>query len=449
MSDTRYAAEPPWGISPFWSRPRGAAALVALAAAPVVAVLGYGWGIPFGAAWAVTLALCVRRALPTHPRPITPGRLNLRLFIAGTPLWFLGLLLWLHESSPFRVDDRLLTAAIASPIFAALTLPWFIPASLLVASTATPTASYWPSGTAFEGRLRALPVAWAGLAAAVIADEPLLPLCAGVALFGVGLAVWITHGEARATTWLTAVSKGRVPDWTLVSTDRHAKLTRVADAHYRADAHDTSVADVHAVRRGDDGWSFALDPAHTAARQRLWVHGILGLLCVGLVALSHCENYSVDRTFIVDRAPPEAVWARIARGRSMQRMAGHGIPGVELWRNCKIPDCNGIVVPIDEGGRAIHAPAVLARVRNWPLREQVRVRRLLLAGGHAPDADQIEALRCGDVVWARMPSRFERVEIVGFNFVTGATTFVPLDSVGEDARAIPPLRCNMAPFDER
>lgn len=285
-----------------------------------------------------------------------------------------------------------------------------------------------------------------GTAAAVFADEPLLPLCAVVTLVGVGLIVWITRGEARAAAWLTAVSKGLVPGWTLVAKDSHATLTRTADAHYRADAHDADVADVHAVRQGDR-WSFAHDPKHATARQRLWAHGLLGLLCVGIAAATHGQDYSSDRMLIVDRAPPDSVWVRVPRRKSMHRMVGHGVPGVELWRDCKHPHCNGVVVPVDEEGRAIDAPAVMARVRDRPLRERVRVRRLLMAGGHAPPAAEIEALRCGAEVWARMRSRFNWTEIVGFNFSTGATTFVPGAPFGPDVRADTPLRCGMAPFD--
>ncbi|MDO9016228.1 MAG: hypothetical protein Q7V43_04905 [Myxococcales bacterium] len=216
-------------------------------------------------------------------------------------------------------------------------------------------------------RRAALGVAWIGALSCIVADEPLWPLTVGVLGVDVAFALRTLRREADARRWLCDVAAGRT-SWTLRPTgdpgDGRAWLVapRGESAYRGVDA-------VEAV---------ALVVATPPRREALALHGVGLALCLlgaacnhGYVDLSPPARDGLGlrglfrdsaRSFIIDRAPPESVWTRVRRHKSLRRLGHYRIPGVELWRDCKFSSCRGVTIATDE--RAACSTRARSRLRR-------------------------------------------------------------------------------------
>lgn len=417
-------ASAPWG-SPTPALSRNAAwALASVAALPGLALLTYGWGVLFGAAWAVTLAATARTALrmddPRHAWLFVARRIWLAAMVLGPLVTVL--------SDPFHeVSPLLVVSCVGSVVGGLLAVAWFFPAWRCVERSREPTGPGSPLEESDAVLRCALGVSWVGAASFVCADEPLWPLMALVVGAGVALAVRTLRRESRATAWLREVAAGRVDGWALHDVTGGAPgrawLVALRGTAYRGTVVDGAVAQVKA-RRSEGAWQ-------VATRRRggtLAAHGAGMLLCLAGAALSHGYELGLDldglltgrptsepvglaalvnlwkadaRVLVVDRAPPEAVWTRVTRHKTLRRMGQYRIPGVDLWRDCKSGSCRGVTIVVDEHGRVLDVPAVMARLRDRPLREQVQWRYTLMAGRGRPER-LLEVRRCGRRVIVRV-----------------------------------------------
>ncbi len=432
----------PWG-SPTLSR-SAARAVASVAALPGLALLTYGWGVLFGAAWAVTLTATARAALrvddPRRAWSFVVKRIWLATMVLGPLVTVL--------SNPFDQALVLLVASgVASAVGGLLVATWFFPAWRCVELSREPAERRSPLVDANAVLRCALGVSWVGAASTVCADEPLWPLMALVIGAGVALAVRTLRRESTALAWLRKVAAGRVEGWSFQDIEGGASgrawLVASHGTAYRGAVVDGAVAQVEAARR-KGAWQ-------VATRRRgatLAAHGAGMLLCLVGAALSHGCDLGLDglltgrpasepvglaalanrlwdgdaRVLVVDRAPPESVWARVPRHKSLRRMGQYRIPGVELWRDCKGESCRGVTVAVDEHGRVMDAPAVMARLRDRPLQEQVQWRYQLMAGRGRPER-VLEVRRCGGRVLVRMAGWGTTYREL-MDFDTGAVTRV-------------------------
>lgn len=430
-------------------------ALIVLTALPVFAVLTYGWGVAFGAASGVSLALGIRWALRStlSERPFRP--VVLRAAVAIAPLegaetivrTFDGV--FGRQGTTLPADEIALWAIMVCVLVAVGTvtlLVWLFPALNQLALVRDARQRPWPHEEADELTYAALSCVWVGAAAAVFADEPLWPLCALTVASGFTAVWWISREASSLRAWLDKVSAGEVGGWALraresvdaeqAETCARAELVRrgahpsTSSIAYRELEREVVVAPVHARWTGER-WEVTLRgrPSDLARRVKLHVVAVIVCACLSLVTHGYGLPPSAERlpigasrglvesrVFIVNRAPPESVWSRVRRRKRLRRMGQVRVPGVELWRDCKEFHCKGLILALDERGRVLDTPDVMARVRHWALDRQVRLRLSLMASWPSIGDEPIRAIRCGERVWASLPDGPTRLDPATLTF---------------------------------
>lgn len=93
-----------------------------------------------------------------------------------------------------------------------------------------------------------------------------------------------------------------------------------------------------------------------------------------------------------------------------------------------------MTIATDERGRVLDTPAVMERLRDRPLLEQVTMRYALMAGSHRPEV--LAARRCGDRVWARVAG-YDGARTVVLDFRTGERFSIADRAHGLDCIAPP------------
>jgi hypothetical protein len=370
---------PVWGPAPV------AAAL--WLAAPILALLVYGWGmllaLPF-AAWVVWESRSPRRA---RVGPIA--------------------LLLVGFSWPALADPDL--SVDAARFWHWWPLAWISLLLLVTGLQATITrlgARELRDDPAERGdpRARARRVSeffgvstTLGALGAVLSDEPLLPVT--LAYIALSAVLW-THATRRALaaeSRAAALFDGRDPAFEVIGDAEQGALvfSRADGVPFRA----PDAADACAI----------LEPAPRglSIAQRNVRLGIVAAALACAAVLSHADvSESVraysrrPRLWVVQRPVPSAIRSEFPHHRSFTRLQEPTIPGASVWQNCVWPVCGGAVVVVDDTSRQIlEAPAAMRRVRDRTPLHLART-RLALTRLYA-DREVGEVITCGEVLILR------------------------------------------------
>ncbi|MEZ4405779.1 MAG: hypothetical protein R3A52_04675 [Polyangiales bacterium] len=375
------------GLERAWVRgefpPRWAPwAVFALAATPPVAMVGYAYGRRYAAL--VALALAWRaRAWGRRSGARRWVGLSLETLAVCVTLSVAAELdhAWNHDPAVgalFGAFLGLLRSVVVMPAI----VPAFLALEFSAAAPNVPGArdlgARWYVAGAF--------VSLSGALTSVFADEPILPVTAGVAMAGVAVALGERLMERRLTRWLREVAADRVPGWSMIAREGEADLIeRPAPAGaYRDEPSMGALRLTVAATRDAEGRVHLPAPTKRGRRRAAEYAGAAMVFLAAMTAthgwLEHDDgaHLSLFRAFIVEGEPPPAVRARVPGRRMFRRVVEPRVAGVTLWRECTAESCMGVTTAVDERGRALDVPEVMARVRDRSLLEQVEVRNALL-----------------------------------------------------------------------
>ena len=298
----------PSSLTPVLSR-RAALALAAVAALPGFALLTYGWGLYFGAAWALAGLLLARAARGVRGRWRVVGLVAMRV---GNAFSLIGSLYQCVLSSSTANAMTEMKWALGGNAFGALAVvAWFVVTRGLFELARPSAPRLFPRDDASAALRCARGLAWVGAIGCVVADESLWPLMLAAVVAGVALAARTDSYEARAVAWLHDVAAGRVAGWGLrsiagESNGRAWLMSWSTDSVYRGGA-STEVATVWASAQ-EGRWYLTAPHERAASTRSLTGHVIaLGLCCLG-AAYSHgylaASPRAAVRPFVIDGTTP-------------------------------------------------------------------------------------------------------------------------------------------------